>query len=494
MATAAVPLIGAPPSLAKEWESLDWTALQRRVHRLQVRIAKAVKENHFGRARALQRLLTHSFAAKALAVRRVTRNRGKNTPGVDGVLWRSPRQKMLAVRLLKRRGYCAQPLRRVYIAKSRGGKRPLGIPTIYDRAMQALYLLALNPVAETTADRNSYGFRLGRSTADALGQCFIALAKSYSAKWVLEGDIESCFDRISHDWLLEHVLIDRSILRSWLNAGYFENARLYATEQGTPQGGIISPVLANLALDGLEKVARDAAPRRSKVNFVRFADDFVITGQSRELLEEKILPAISSFLAERGLRLSPEKTKITHIDTGFDFLGANVRKYNGKLLIKPTKRNAVGFVRSIREFIRRARSITTAELIRALNRKVRGWAHAFRHLVSSDVFQFVDAAIFKSLLRWVRRRHPRKNWRWLRRKYFRSQGGRQWIFTAQTRSAEGTSTIVDLFRASSLRIRRHIKIRGKATILDPEHTSYFRERNLRKGSLARHRSVVQPRF
>jgi len=459
-----------------------------------MRIAKAVKENRYGRARALQWVLTHSFAAKALAVRRVTSNRGKNSPGVDGVVWRTPRQKMLATRSLQRRGYRAQPLRRIHIPKSRGGRRPLGIPTMKDRAMQALHLLALNPVAETQADPNSYGFRLGRSTADALGQCFIALAKSYSAEWMLEGDIESCFDRISHDWLLEHVLIDRSILRSWLTSGYFEEARFYATEQGTPQGGIISPVLANLVLDGLEEVARRAAPSRSKVNTIRFADDFVITGNSRDLLEENILPAVSAFLAERGLRLSPEKTKITNIETGFDFLGANVRKYRGKLLIKPSKRNVVGFVRSLREFIRKARSITTVEFIRALSRKLRGWAHAFRHLVSHDIFNFVDAAIFKSLLRWVRRRHPHKGWRWLRKKYFRGDRGRRWIFTAKTRSADGTDTDIDLFRASSLRIRRHIKTRGAATVFDPDYASYFRERKRRGGSLARNRSIVQPAF
>ncbi len=192
-----------------------------------------------------------------------------------------------------------------------------------------------------------------------------------------------------------------------------------------------------------------------------------------------ILPAVSAFLAERGLRLSPEKTRITNINTGFDFLGAHVRKYQGKLLIKPSKRNVVGFVRSIREFVRRARSISTVEFIRALNRKVRGWAHAFRHWVSSAVFRFVDAALFKSLLRWVRRRHPHKGWRWLRRKYFRSHRGRRWVFTAQARRTDGIDTDVDLFQASSLRIRRHIKIRGEATVFDPDHTTYFRERQKR---------------
>jgi RNA-directed DNA polymerase len=284
MTTAAVPSVGAPPALAKQWEVLDWASLHRQVQRLQVRIAKAVKEKRYGKARALQWLLTHSFAAKALAVRRVTRNRGRNSPGIDRVTWRTPRQKMLAIRSLRRRGYRAQPLRRIYIPKSRGGQRPLGIPTMNDRAMQALYLLALNPAAETTADLHSYGFRLGRSTADALGQCFITLAKSNSPAWVLEGDIESCFDRISHDWLLEHVLIDRSILQTWLKSGYFEQARFFATEQGTPQGGIISPVLANLALDGLEGVVQGAAPYRSKVNTVRFADDCVPRRRMREVV------------------------------------------------------------------------------------------------------------------------------------------------------------------------------------------------------------------
>ena len=494
MATTARPSIDAPSAEPEEWEALDWPAVRREVRRLQVRIAKAVREKRYRKARSLQWLLTHSFAAKAWAVRRVTGNRGKNTPGVDGVVWRTPRQKMQAVRSLRRRGYRPQPLRRIYIPKSNGRRRPLGIPTFRDRAMQALYLWALNPVAETQADPNSYGFRIGRSAADALGQCFIALAKRHSPVWVLEGDIESCFDRIGHEWLLGHVLLDRSILHAWLKAGYLEGGTFHITEEGTPQGGIISPVLANLALDGLEEVARKAVPPRSKVNVIRYADDFLVTGCSRELLEERIRPAIAAFLAERGLRLSDEKTRITHIETGFDFLGANVRKYNGKLLIKPSKRNVRGFLRGVRDFLRSHRSIRTVELIRGLNRRIRGWAQAFRHLVSHDVFGYVDRCLFESLWRWVRRRHPRKPATWLRRKYFRCHGSQRWIFTALPRAREGAVRPLDLFRASSLRILRHVKVRAEATSFDPTSAAYFRERWLRRQRLAASTSRPEPVF
>ena len=213
---------GAASSEVKEWYAIDWRTIQRNVRRLQVRIAQATKAGRWGKVRALQRLLTHSFSGKVLAVRRVTENTGKKTPGVDQEIWDTPEKKIQAVHALKRRGYQPQPLRRVYIPKSDGKTmRPLGIPTMKDRAMQALHLLALDPVAETTADKNSYGFRQQRSCADAIEQCFLAL-KIATTEWVLEGDIKSCFDRISHEWLLAHVPLDRAILQKWLKSGYME--------------------------------------------------------------------------------------------------------------------------------------------------------------------------------------------------------------------------------------------------------------------------------
>src|SRR6266566_2337617 len=224
-----------------DWHAIDWRAVNTNVRRLQARIVKATKEKRWGKVKALQRLLTHSFSGKALAVRRVTENQGKNTPGVDKITWNTPQKKINAVYSLRQRGYHPQPLRRIYIPKKNGKKRPLGIPVMKCRAMQALYLLALEPVAETTADPNSYGFRPQRSTADAIEQCFTALGKARSPQWILEGDIKGCFDAISHAWLLAHIPMDKTMLKKWLKAGYMEKHVLYPTEEGTPQGGIITP-------------------------------------------------------------------------------------------------------------------------------------------------------------------------------------------------------------------------------------------------------------
>ena len=351
--------------------------------------------------------------------------------------------------------------------------------------MQALSLLALEPVAETLADPNSYGFRPRRSIADALGQCFIALAKENSPRVILEGDIESCFDQISHEWMLDNIPMDRKILEKWLKAGYMEGTTLFPTEDGTPQGGIISPVLANLALDGLETVALRADSRRRgnqrpKINVVRYADDFVITGRSQEQLEEQVLPAITAFLRERGLTLSKEKTKITHIETGFDFLGASVRKYGRKLLIRPSKDNVLGLLGNLRGLIRVQKAATALDLIRQLNSKLRGWANSQRHLVSSRAFWYVDKRIFEALWRWAKRRHPNKGKGWVRQKYFRIEPFRPWAFTAPQRKRDGTWGSLDLFRVSSVPIRRHVKIRAEATEFDPAYAEYFRQRWLKR--------------
>jgi RNA-directed DNA polymerase len=232
--------VGAVSREAAEWYAIDWPTIQRNVRRLQVRIVQATKESRWGKVKSLQRLLTHSYSGKVLAVRRVTENNGRKTPGVDQKIWKTPEETQ-AVQALKTRGYQSQPLRRVYIPKSDGKRRPLGIPVMIDRAHQALHLLALDPVLETNADRNSYGFRQKRSCADAIEQCFITPSKAPNTQWILEGDIKSCFDQISHDWLLAHAPMDRAILQKWLKSGYMEKHVLHETTDGTPQGGIITP-------------------------------------------------------------------------------------------------------------------------------------------------------------------------------------------------------------------------------------------------------------
>lgn len=279
--TAVATLAGATSHGAVDWHAIDWRKVHRNVRRLQARIVKAAQAGRWGKVKALQHLLTHSFSAKALAVKRVTENQGKWTPGVDGETWNTPRKKAQGIQSLQQRGYRSQPLKRVYIPKSNGKKRPLGIPTMRDRAMQALYKLALDPIAETLGDPNSYGFRTGRSTADAIEQCFTCLSCKGAAQWILEGDIKGCFDQISHEWLLKHIPIDKHILTQWLKAGVIDKNVFNPTQVGTPQGGVISPVLANMTLDGLERMLAEQFPkgtqrqRKAKVHLVRYADDFV---------------------------------------------------------------------------------------------------------------------------------------------------------------------------------------------------------------------------
>lgn len=475
---------GASPTVSLHWDSIDWPAAEQHVKRLQMRIAQAVRDGKHGRAKALQWLLSHSFYGKCLAVKRVTQNRGKNTPGMDKVVWRTPRQKMQAVLSLRRRRYQAAPLRRVYIPKRNGKQRPLGIPTMRDRAMQALHLLGLEPVAETLLDGNAYGFRPQRSTADAIGQCFKALCQRQSAPWVLEGDIRACFDKISHDWLLNNIPMDTAILRKWLSSGVVENRLYRQTLEGTPQGGIISPTLMNLTLRGLERVAFKAAFWRDKVNVVSYADDFVITGTSKEVLENKVKPAVTAFLLERGLELSPEKTRITHIDEGFDFLGFNVRKYRGKLLIMPSKGNVKAFLDKVRDTIKTNATARTEDLIRTLNAQIRGWTNYHRHVVAKQVFNRVDHCIFLALQRWIKRRHPSKGGHWQQEKYFCTKGGKNWIFFAPIKSKDGKPARLHLLQAAETPIRRHVKIKADATPYDPAFAAYFIARKARKGAKA----------
>jgi RNA-directed DNA polymerase len=481
------PSVGATTGMPETWHQVNWRQAERNVRRLQARIAQATQAGKWGKVKALQRLLTHSFSGKALAVRRVTENTGKRTPGVDGVIWKTPEQKMTAIHMLHQRGYRPRPLRRVYIPKSSGDKlRPLSIPTMLDRAMQALYLLAIDPVAETTADPNSYGFRTARSAADAIEACFIALCRNDRAQWILEGDIRSCFDQISHEWLLAHIPMERTILKKWLKTGYVENYCFHATEDGTPQGGIISPVLANMTLNGLEQLLISHFPKkgrsdkRPKVNLIRYADDFCVTGSSKELLEQEVKPLVEQFLRERGLQLSPEKTVITHIEHGFDFLGQTIRKYRRgkrtKFFITPSKKSIKAFLRKVRKRIKESRDLTAGKLIAQLNPMIRGWALYHRHAVSKEVFHDIDHAIFQAIWRWACRRHRNKLRRWIKEKYFPDRGPNRWVLTGILKGEEGQVRVVRLLAASSIRIERHTKIRAEANPYDPAWETYFEKR------------------
>lgn len=452
------------------------------VKRLQMRIVKAQKQNKHSKVKALQWLLTHSQSAKILAVGRVARNKGKNTPGVDGVTWKTDKQRGEAVKALKRKGYQAQPLRRIFIPKKNGKQRPLGIPTMMDRAQQALYLMALDPVAETILDNETFGFRPKRSAADAIDAIYKAVAANKDcAEWVIEGDIKACFDNISHEWLIENIPMDKRILTKWLKAGIIFKDEYSDTETGTPQGGIISPCLANLALNGLASMLRKKYMNRkvingkeinNRVHTVVYADDLIITGKSKELLEQEVLPDVREFMRSRGLELSEEKTLITHVREGFDFLGQNTREYKDKILTKPAKKNVQNFLKGIREIILNHPSYKQEQLIGILNPKIRGWSNYHRHIVSKETFSYVDFQIYKALWRWCRRRHSKKGKWWVSTRYFHRIGTRNWVFAAKNQNSE----MVHLIRAADTKIIRHTKIRQGANPYDSEWQTYFEER------------------
>ncbi|MDB5310145.1 MAG: ltrA 2 [Gemmataceae bacterium] len=486
----AVPQAACAPSREPvPWHSIDWARCHRTVKRLQARIVKATAEGRWGKVKALQWLLTHSTGGKALAVKRVTENGGKNTPGVDGATWSTPGAKTDAMRSLRRRGYRPRPLRRVYIPKSNGKQRPLGIPTMKDRAMRALYLLALDPVSETKADRNSYGFRKARSAHDALEQCYKALGKpSKSPQWVLDADIKGCFDNIDHDWMLAHIPTDAQVLRKWLKAGYVERAALFPTEVGTPQGGIISPTLANMVLDGLEQRLTDRTRKRKsngtvvhnpKINLIRYADDFVVTGDSPETLAEA-REVVVAFLAERGLTLSPEKTRIVHLSEGFNFLGQNVRLYGDKVLIKPSKEALSRIYGKIRDIVRRSRAVEQRDLIRMLNPVIQGWVNYHRHAVSSVAFSKLDFMVWKLLWQWTVRRHRGKRRPWIKARYWRVRGSRTWTFATDV-VIGGKPRTISLVYATDTPIRRHVNVRAEVNPYAPEWEGYLVERHVQQG-------------
>ena len=235
----------------------------------------------------------------------------------------------------------------------------------------------------------------------------------------------------------------------------------------------------NVTLSGLERAVKSVVSKQDKINISIYADDFIITGASRTVLEQKVKPAVENFLKVRGLELSAEKTRITTLHEGFDFLGFNVRKYGDKLLIKPSRKSVQRFLENIRELIRKNCAASTAELIAQLNPRIRGWANYYRHGVAKSTYSYVDEQIFTAIWRWVKRRHPEKNTQWLKKKYFRSQGLRNWIFYAKRPVTDSSaSPFLDLIRANHTLIKRHVKIRGDASPYDPAYREYFAKRAL----------------
>lgn len=472
--------------LSKQWETIDWKKIQKQVNRIQVRIAKTAVKGDMNKVKRLQYLLTHSFYAKALAVKKVTSNKGKNTSGVDKKIWSTSAAKMKATLSLTDRRYRAKPLRRVYIEKKgKKNKRPLGIPTMYDRAMQTLYALALEPVAEVTGDHVSFGFRKGRSAKDACEQIFCVLARKCSPQWILEGDIKGCFDNINHEWLMENIPMDKRIMKQFLKSGFIYKSTLFPTETGSPQGGSISSLYANMTLDGLEKLIQDKYHRNSKgnienhyrakakVNLVRYADDFIVTANTRETAEElKLL--ISTFLKERGLELSEEKTTIAHINDGFDFLGWTFRKFKDKLIIKPSKSSTKSLIRKISNIIlKEGKAQKQEDLIRRLNSIIIGWTNYHKHVVASRTFSYVNNTIYLLLERWAKHRHPNKNKWWRLNKYWHEKNGKPWVFMTEKNH---------LINLRTIDIRRHPKLQiSKNPFIDEK---YFIKRKIRLQSLA----------
>lgn len=485
-----------------KWEDSPWTKIQRNIFKLQKRIYQASKRGDVKKVRRLQKLLVKSWSAKMLAVRKVTQeNKGKKTAGIDGIKSISPIKRTKLVQNLKLDGK-TKPTRRLWIPKSgKTEKNPLGIPTIEERAKQTLCKLTLEPEWEAKFDPNSYGFRPGRSAHDAIGAIFIAIRQG--TKYVLDADISKCFDKINHAKLLEKVNTYPSIrrqLKSWLKAGYMDKNEWYPSKEETPQGGSISPLLANIALNGMEerikeyaetikvKGIRGKAQKRAALQLIRYADNFVIMHKDLDVIKN-VQKIISEWLEEVRLKLSEEKTSITHTlneyegKTGFNFLGFNIRQHEQgkhncgtdrwgnsfgfKTIIKPSKESIKRHYRKMSEIINKMSMATQEQLIGKLNPIIRGWCNYYSKCVSKEAFSLLDHKLTWRLLRWGYRKHNNKGRRWVARKYWKFGDGIKWTFASQEN---------ELIIHALTPITRHTKVKKDASIYDG-NIIYWAKRN-----------------
>ncbi|NES83709.1 MAG: group II intron reverse transcriptase/maturase [Moorea sp. SIO2B7] len=467
------------------WSTINWSKVERELFKLQKRIYKASKSGNEKLVRSLQKLLLKSKNARLKAVRRVTQeNQGKNTAGVDGVKSLTPKKRFELVKKLQITGKCA-PNRRVWIPKpGKQEKRPLGIPTLSDRARQALTKLALEPEWEAKFDSSSYGFRPGRSTHDAIQAIYLSINKK--AKYVLDADITKCFDQINHEKLLDKINTFpklRRQIKSWLKSGVMDNRTLYPTDEGTPQGGIISPLLANIALHGMEERVKQYAEtlkgaqrtNRNSLSIIRYADDFVVIHENLDVIK-KCRTILEEWLSEMGLMIHPTKTKITHTlneyqgHKGFNFLGFNIQQYkvgrthsgknrNGeflghKTIITPAKESIEKHLKDTRRIIQTHQSSSQAVLISQLNMTIRGWSNYYRAVCSKKTYRTLDNIMWQQLWAWAKRRHPNKNRHWIANKYWKSKGTRNWVFQTEIKGEE-----ITLVRHSDTAITRYVKVK-----------------------------------
>jgi RNA-directed DNA polymerase len=478
-----------------DWDAIDWHKADRIVRNLRHRIFRASQANDLRKVRSLQKLMLRCYSNILMAVRRVTQvNAGKNSAGVDKVLVKTPAQRGEMVDLLATsQPWRASPVRRVFIPKANGKQRPLGIPTILDRALQAVVKNALEPEWEARFEASSYGFRPGRSCHDAIMQIYLLATPNKHKKWIVDADIAGAFDNLDQDYLLRALgdFPGRELVKQWLKAGVLEEGVWQPTEVGTPQGGVISPLLLNIALHGMERALGVIHNSRGNVigkrALVRYADDFVVfceTEKDARRVRDILLP---EWLAERGVRLSEEKTRIVHLREGFDFLGFTVRHYHTprttrtgfKLLIGPSKKALVRKRQELRKLWLGFKGQNIAVVLGTLNPIIRGWANYYRTMVSSEAFARMDAWMFQRAVRYVKATHPEKPWWWLKKRYWgKTNKGRRdrWVFGHQR---DGYY----LQKFAWTKIERHTLVRGRSSPDDPSLRDYWWERrriNLRR--------------
>ena len=431
----------------KSYQDIDWQKCQNELLQNQQQLVEAYRTKQNRKVKQIQRKIVTSFEARALAVRGVTNNKAGQAPGVDGIKWLTPTDRLLAIEQLQSltqnpKSYRAQPVRRVEIPKpGKTEKRPLGIPTLIHRAMQAVYLCSIDPIAEETSDHNSYGFRLFRGAREAVAKLRNLLGRDYSPEWLLDADIQKCFDRINHNWLLQNVPIgDKAVLDSWLKSGAACNTGMQETTMGVPQGGVISPALCNITLNGLEPAIKNATlnmvPRsqRSKVYVVRYADDFVATA-ANEVILGKVEQIVTEFLEPRGLQLHPQKTRKVQLNpeakTSFEFLGFEFSKHvlnprinklsakkqsQTRLAIRPSKTNTAALKSEVNEIVKS--QVPIASIIHRLNPKLRGWTNYFRVARQSQrTFKTLGNWVWHKMLLWARAKHSTQNLAWIGQRY-----------------------------------------------------------------------------